>query len=260
MPHASVPIKSVLIHGGSRRLISGAAFVTIQAKGGSAADFVPNWIDSMTVLHKTVAPIALAAAIASLFAPIASAQQTVYAYGAQGGYGAQPYAASGVVEQAPAWQAQGAAAACGGCQGVRVIYVQPQTAAQVQYASTGVYGQGDVVLVAPCQTCGPPAPQEVRFTADSGGGVGGEPGGYYGGGGRGETGLSGYGNISGWVGSHSATSASVNVNVNNNVSASAQAWANASARSSSHSGGHGGGHGCGCVKPPPPPCGGCTHH
>jgi hypothetical protein len=260
----------------------GAAFVTIPAKGGFPADFVPNWIDRMTHLAKSAAGFAIAAVISSLFAPLALAQQagsqhvgpqpSGYVYGAQGGYGAAPY------EAAPAWQAQPqyegqprpvAQAACGGCQGGRVVYVvsgAPLPASE-PYAQTVQYVQ--YTNGAACQTCGPPPPQEVRFTADTGGGVGGEYGGYYGGGGGGgETGLAGFGDISGWVGSHSSNngSAGISVNVSNTLTANAQAWANANASAWSRSGGgrgHGGngGHGCGCAKPPPPPppCH-CGHH
>ena len=235
----------------------GIAFVTVPAKGGLSAHFVPNWIDLMTILHKIVTQLALAASVVSLYSPVASAQAVTYVYGAQGGYVAQPYAVATQTE-VPAWQGQVAGPACGGCQGARVVYGMPQGSASGPAAPMGAYGPGQVVVILPCQTCGPAVPQEVRFTADTGGGVGGEPGGYYGGGGGGgsETGISGYGNVSGWVGSHSGGSNGVNVNVSNTVSANARAY---SGGVGGH-GGHGGGHGCGCAKPPPPPPCNCRHH
>ncbi|MEW6596834.1 MAG: hypothetical protein AB1429_04985 [Pseudomonadota bacterium] len=161
----------------------------------------------------------------------------------------------------------------------QVVYVvcgtcgyAPQAYAQPGYPQMG-YGQPvfpQAAYAPPCLPCQGPVyapPQEVQFTGEYEGGVGGyTSGGYggFGGGGPEIAQVTGYGNISGFVGSHmnGSAGAGATTSTTTNVNVSASAYANASASAHASGGGHNG-HpgGCGCHRPPPPPrpCG-CGHH
>lgn len=141
---------------------------------------------------------------------------------------------------------------------------QPQAYPQFGYGQP-IYPQaayGPACL--PCQGQVYAPPQEVQFSGEYEGGVGGyASGGYggYGGGGPEIAQVTGYGNISGFVGSHmnGSAGAGATTTTTTNINVSAYANASASAHASGGHGGHGGG--CGCHRPPPPPkpCG-CGHH
>lgn len=174
------------------------------------------------------------------------------------GYGQTVYVLCGPCSYAPAPQAQAYAPA----PYPQTAYMQPVYAPQA-YAQP-IYAQ-------PCLPCQGQAlyapPQEVSFNGDYEGGVGGGAYSGYGGGGGGGPEIAqvtGYGNISGFVGSHANGSAGGSTTTTVNVSASA--YANAQANAYAHGGGHGRpGHmnnGCGCHRPPPPPrpCGCGRHH
>lgn len=139
---------------------------------------------------------------------------------------------------------------------------QPQAYAPIVYPQMG-YGQP--AYASPCLPCQGQfyaPPQEVQFTGEYEGGVGGyTSSGYggYGGGGPEIAQVTGYGNISGFVGSHMNGSAGATTSTTTNVNVSASAYANASASARAYGGGGHHGHGghmggdCGCHRPPPPP-------
>jgi hypothetical protein len=195
--------------------------------------------------------VGLAALILSLFATEAFADCAAPC-------GGQWIPASPQVAYAPPAPAYGYGqvvyAVCGTCS----YAPQPQTYAPPVYPQMG-YGQP--VYASPCLPCQGQfyaPPQEVQFTGEYEGGVGGyTSGGYggYGGGGPEIAQVTGYGNISGFVGSHMNGSAGATTTTTTNVNVSASAYANASASAHASGGGHHGhgGHDCGCHRPPPPP-------
>lgn len=139
---------------------------------------------------------------------------------------------------------------------------QTQAYAQPAYPQMG-YGQPVYASTCfPCQGQVYAPPQEVQFTGEYDGGVGGYSYGGYGGGGGGGPEIAqvtGYGNISGFVGSHMNGSAGASSSTTTNINLSASAYANAQASAYARAAGGGhrghGGHSgdCGCHRPPPPP-------